>query len=171
MEGADLHRAPFTEVAVLTDGGVYDNLGLERIWRRCRTVLVSNAGKSTPEVGSPTGRWVGQLFRALALVQQQAENSRKRMLFGMNNAGQRHAAYWGIDTSIAEFRVPDALPFSNADTIRAATMRTRLNPFSSDEIDLLLKAGYAGCDASLRARRLFPSRQAAGFGGLPLRRR
>ena len=79
MTGADLHKAPFKDAAMLTDGGVYDNLGLERIWRRCRTVLVSNAGKNTPEVGSPTGRWGGQLFRTLALVQQQAENSRKRI--------------------------------------------------------------------------------------------
>jgi NTE family protein len=57
MPGADLHRAPFTQTAVLTDGGVYDNLGLERVWRRCRTVLVSNAGRNTPDIGSPTGRW------------------------------------------------------------------------------------------------------------------
>jgi len=48
MAGADLHKPPFTEVAVLTDGGVYDNLGLERVWKRCRTILVSNAGRNTP---------------------------------------------------------------------------------------------------------------------------
>ena len=59
MAGADLHKPPFTEVAVLTDGGVYDNLGLERVWKRCRTILVSNAGRNTPEIGSPSGRWTG----------------------------------------------------------------------------------------------------------------
>ena len=100
MPGADLHRAPFTQMAVLTDGGVYDNLGLERIWRRCRTVLVSNAGRNTPEIGSPTGRWGGQIFRTLSLVSQQAENSRKRILFGVNNLGQRKVAYWSIDTPV-----------------------------------------------------------------------
>lgn len=168
MDGADLHRAPFTDVAVLTDGGVYDNLGLERVWRRCRTVLVSNAGKNTPEVGSPTGRWVGQIFRALALVQQQAESSRKRILFGVNNAGQRHVAYWGIDAVIADYGVSDTLPLTEADTVRAAQMRTRLSPFTAEEINLVMKAGYAGCDASLRARRLFVG-PSASFGNLPLR--
>ena len=133
MDGADLHQSPFKDVAMLTDGGVYDNLGLERIWRRCRTVLVSNAGKNTPEIGSPTGRWGGQVFRTLALVQQQAENSRKRILFGLHNAGQRRVAYWGIDTPIADYGIDDSLLLSKEDTIRAATMRTRLNAFSANE--------------------------------------
>jgi NTE family protein len=169
MAGADLHQSPFKDVAMLTDGGVYDNLGLERVWRRCRTVLVSNAGKNTPELGSPTGRWGGQVFRTLALVQQQAENSRKRILFGLHNAGQRRVAYWGIDTPIADYGVSESLPFSKGDTIRTATMRTRLNAFSGEEIDILLKAGYAGCDASLRSRQIVSNDPPAAFSQLPLR--
>ena len=167
MLGADLHRAPYTELAILTDGGVYDNLGLERVWKRCRTILVSNAGQNTPEIGSPTGRWVGQLFRTLFLVQQQAENSRKRILFGMNNLGQRKVAFWSIDTLISSFGVADALSLPSEATVAAATMRTRLNPFSGAEITLLLKAGYAGADASIRARGLAANSPAADFGWLP----
>lgn len=169
MEGADLHRPPFTEGACLTDGGVYDNLGLERVWRRCRTILVSNAGKSTPEIGSPTGQWIGQIFRTLALVQQQAENSRKRILFGLHNADQRRVAYWSIDTPIDDFGLPDALNFSKAETIRASNIRTRLNAFTSEEIDLLLRAGYAASDSSIRARAFAINSRAANFSNLPLR--
>jgi hypothetical protein len=36
--GADLHKEPHTKTAILSDGGVYDNLGLETITsatRRC----------------------------------------------------------------------------------------------------------------------------------------
>jgi NTE family protein len=168
MDGSDLHKAPFTQMAVLTDGGVYDNLGLERVWRRCRTILVSNAGKNTPELGSPTGRWVGQIFRTLALVQQQSENSRKRLLFGAHNAGQRKVAYWSIETPIVEYGVADALVVSDNETSRAATMRTRLSTFATDEIELLLKAGYAGCDASLRARQLAVNNPKASFSKLLL---
>lgn len=152
MEGADLHILPFTQKAILTDGGVYDNLGLERIWRRCRSVFVSNAGRSTPEIGSPTGRWIGQIFRTLYLVQQQAENSRKRILFGMRNLGQRKVAFWSIDTPIEAYGVTDAVPLTPAQSVQAATMRTRLNPFSPGEIELLMHAGYAGADAGLRSR-------------------
>lgn len=168
MSGTDLHCPPYTERAVLTDGGVYDNMGLERIWRRCRTVLVSNAGRSTPDVGSPSGRWIGQLFRTLYLVQQQAENSRKRLLFGANNLNQRKVAYWGIDATISRFSVGDMPTVTAEETLQAATMRTRLNPFSSSEIDLLLKTGYVGAAASLAARGLGSIRE-VNFDALPLR--
>jgi NTE family protein len=151
---------------VLTDGGVYDNLGLERVWKRCRTILVSNAGRNTPEIGSPTGRWFGQLMRTLNLVQQQAENSRKRILFGVNNLGQRKVAYWSIDTPIGAYGLPESLPLSADSTARVATMRTRLNPFTAEEIELLLQAGYAGADASLRARGLVTNSPPANFDGL-----
>jgi NTE family protein len=168
MPGADLHRPPFTEVAVLTDGGVYDNLGLERVWKRCRTILVSNAGRNTPEIGSPTGRWTGQLFRTLYLVQQQAENSRKRILFGMNNLGQRKVAFWSIDAPISSYGVPDALSMPADAAAQAASMRTRLNPFTPAEVNLLLQAGYAGADASLRAHGLATNSPVADFENLPL---
>lgn len=166
MTGADLHRPPFTEGAVLTDGGVYDNLGLERVWRRCRTILVSNAGRSTPEIGSPTGRWLGQAYRSLNLIQQQAENSRKRILFGVHNLGQRKVAFWSIDTPIAAYGVPDAPGMTPEEARAAANMRTRLNPFTPAEIELLLRAGYAGADASLRARGLAVNDPVASFESL-----
>jgi len=167
-KGADLHRPPFTDEAVLTDGGVYDNLGLERVWKRCRTILVSNAGRTVPELGKPTGRWIGQVFRTLSLVQQQAENSRKRILFGMSNAGQRQVALWSIDTPMAAYPLQDALPFEAEETTEAACMRTRLNPFSAWESDLLLRAGYAGADAAMRTQRLAGNRPVADFRGLPV---
>ena len=150
--GADLHRSPFIDGAVLTDGGVYDNLGLERVWKRCRTILVSNAGKTIPDIGSPTGRWIGQTYRTLTIVQQQAENSRRRLLFGAANAGQRRVAYWSIDTPISAYNCPQAQHVDDADVAAAALIRTRLNRFSVQEIELLLRVGYAGADASLRMR-------------------
>ena len=94
MDGADLHRPPFTEVAMLTDGGVYDNLGLERVWRRCRTILVSNAGRNTPEVGSPTGKWVGQVLRTLSLVQQQAESLPQPLTSALSLMASANSTPW-----------------------------------------------------------------------------
>jgi NTE family protein len=161
--GADLHRAPFTTTAVLADGGIYDNLGLERVWKRCRTILVSNAGRTIPEVGRPSGRWIGQMFRTLSLIQQQAENSRRRILFGMANRGQRQVAYWSIDTASAHYTVSDALPLTTEEAAAAASLRTRLNPFSPDEQRLLLRAGYVGADCSLRTHGLAQNQPAASF--------
>lgn len=166
MDGADLHRAPFTECAILTDGGVYDNLGLERIWRRCRTILVSNAGRSTPELGAPSGRWMGQLYRTLNLVQQQAENCRKRILFGVHNLKQRRVAYWSIDTPISAYGLTDGVTMAPEATSVAAKIRTRLNHFSTTEAELVLHAGYAGADASLRSRGLAVNMPAADVSSL-----
>jgi NTE family protein len=165
MRGADLHRAPFTEEAVLTDGGIYDNLGLERVWKRCKSVLVSNAGLATPEIGRPTGRWVGQVFRTLNILQQQSENARKRILFGMNNLGQRKVAYWGIDTPLSAYALSDALTLSDMEVRIAATLRTRLNPFTPQEVELLTKCGYAGADASLRKYGFAVNEPVATFDG------
>lgn len=164
--GADLHRAPFTTTAVLADGGIYDNLGLERVWKRCRTILVSNAGRMIPEVDHPTGRWIGQTFRTLGLIQQQAEHSRRRILFGMANRGQRQVAYWSIDTPPIHYTVSASLPLSVEEVAAAAALRTRLNRFTDDEQRLLLKSGYAGADAALRARGLAQNQPTASFGFL-----
>lgn len=161
--GADLNRAPFTTTAILADGGIYDNLGLERVWKRCRTIFFSNTGRTIPEVGSPTGRWIGQMFRSLSLIQQQAEHYRRRILFGMANSGQRQVAYWSIDAASTHYAIPDAIPFASHEAAAAASLRTRLNPFSPAEQNLLLKAGYAGADASLRARGFAHNRPAASF--------
>ncbi len=96
MDGADLHLPPFTEQAMLTDGGVYDNLGLERVWRRCRTIFVSNGGATMPAVGAPKRFWPLQTLRAFGDFPAAAENSRKRLLFGVHNHKQRNVAFWSI---------------------------------------------------------------------------
>jgi NTE family protein len=151
-EGADLHRMPFTQGAVLTDGGVYDNLGFERVWKRCRTVLVSNAGKTVPDIGRPTGRWFGQAYRTVNIVLQQAENSRRRILFGMNNLGQREVVYWSIDTPNSHYGAVAANDLADEACRRAAAIPTRLARLSDDQIALLLRSGYEHCRASLHAR-------------------
>lgn len=168
MRGADLHRAPFTEEAILGDGGIYDNLGLERVWKRCRNVLVSNAGLTLPEIGRPTGRWVGQVFRTLNIMQQQSENVRKRILLGMNNLGQRKVAYWSIDTPPSSYALSDALTLSDNESFAAARMRTRLNPFTRQEIESLTRCGYACADASLRKYGFATNDPVASFDGLVL---
>ena len=42
--GKDMQREPFTTKVLLSDGGVYDNLGLETSFKRYQTVLVSDGG-------------------------------------------------------------------------------------------------------------------------------
>jgi NTE family protein len=71
FEGADLSCAPFTRKLLLTDGGVYDNLGLEPVWKRYRTLLVSDGGLVTPAKRRPRTDWLSQPMRAADISLQQ----------------------------------------------------------------------------------------------------
>ena len=55
--GLDLQREPFTSDVWLSDGGVYDNLGLETAWKRYETVLVSDAGGKMEAEAEPESDW------------------------------------------------------------------------------------------------------------------
>jgi NTE family protein len=89
-------------------------------------------------------------------------------LFGMNNLGQRKVAFWSIDTAIAAYGLADALPLPPQSAVIAASIRTRLNRFEPHEIDLLLRCGYAGADASIRAQKLAQNMPSADFQRLPV---
>src|SRR5207253_396963 len=78
--GLDLQRPPFTTNVRLTDGGVYDNLGLETAWKRCRTVLVSDAGAPFRADDRPASDWLRHARRVLTLVDNQVRSLRKRQL-------------------------------------------------------------------------------------------
>jgi NTE family protein len=61
--GGDLQRPPFTTRVVLADGGVCDNLGLETVWKKLATVLVSDGGGQLAEQERPARDWIFQTRR------------------------------------------------------------------------------------------------------------
>ena len=63
VEGNDLHEKPYTSRVVLTDGGVYDNLGLETVWKRYDTVLVSDGGGQMSPEPEPKEDWARHAYR------------------------------------------------------------------------------------------------------------
>ena len=78
--GADLQREPFTTKVVLTDGGVYDNLGLETVYKNYVTILVSDAGGKLEPQGKPWRNWPLHAYRTLELIDNQVRSLRKRQL-------------------------------------------------------------------------------------------
>lgn len=161
-EGADLYDQPaYRQELVLTDGGVYDNLGLETVWNRYDTVLVSDAGAPFEFESTPDTSWVKQAMRAMDIATAQARGLRKRALIGDFNAKARQGAYWGIMTEIARYGVADALPCPAQRTSELASMRTRLNEFSESEQCRLINWGYAVCDAALRRHMQAPNQPPA----------
>lgn len=153
--GFDLQRKPFTTSPVLTDGGVYDNLGLQPAWS-FRTVLVSDGGGKTGAVERPRNDWVSHSVRVLSVIDNQVRSLRKRWLIAAykspQNSGSSHrdGAYWGIRTDIRDYQLNDTLPCPHDLTMRLAAIPTRLASLDRATQDRLINWGYAVCDAAMR---------------------
>jgi NTE family protein len=91
----DLHREPFLTDVVLTDGGVYDNLGLETAWKRYRTILVSNGGGKMQAEEEPKGDWARHALRVNDIIDNQVRSLRARQVIGAFEAKERMGAYRG----------------------------------------------------------------------------
>lgn len=135
----------------LTDGGVYDNLGLETAWKRCRTLLVSDGGGRNADDPSPPGDWAQQAKRILDVVDGQVRALRKRQLIDSFRDGRRDGAYWGMRTDPADYGVPMALHCPRDACIRLAETPTRLKRMPDDLQRRLVNWGYAVTDAAVRA--------------------
>jgi NTE family protein len=153
--GTDLQREPYTTQVVLSDGGVYDNLGLETAWKRYQTILVSDAGGQLSAEPEPEHDWIRHAVRILALVDHQVRSLRKRQVIDAYKRGLRQGAYWGIRTDITQYGLRDHLLDSLTNpldhTLPLADLPTRLTRVDSLVQERVINWGYAVCDAALRA--------------------
>lgn len=149
-DGETLTGNEYRKRMVLTDGGVYDNLGMETVWKRLDTVLVSDAGMKFSPDATPAEDWVRHSMRVLDLIDNQVRSLRKRQLISAYKAGLRKGCYWGIATDIAKYNLSDALPCPIKKTIQLATIPTRLQNMPDNIQERLVNWGYAVCDAALR---------------------
>jgi NTE family protein len=153
--GQDLQRPPFTTNVILSDGGVYDNLGLETVWKRYRTVLVSDGGGKMQAEEEPKADWARHSYRVLNLIDNQVRSLRQRQVINSfqakpGEAAHRDGAYWGIRTNIANYQLPNALPCPPDRTEELAAIPTRLKRLNDTLQERLINWGYAVCDAALR---------------------
>jgi NTE family protein len=153
--GLDLQLPPYTTRPVLTDGGVYDNLGLETAWKRYKTILVSDGGGHMGDNPRPHGDWLRQMFRVTGVIDNQVRSLRKRQVIDSYTlpAGDpncRAGAYWGIRSDIANYGLADALPCPLKQTTALADVATRLAAMPAALQERLINWGYAVCDAALR---------------------
>jgi NTE family protein len=155
--GDDLQRPPFTNLAVLTDGGVYDNLGLETVYKRYQTVLISDGGQKIEAEESIRPNWYSQMRRVLDVVDNQVRSLRKRsVLDEFSTSARRHdqnhrpGTYWGIRTDIADYGLHDAMRCSIDQTSALAAAPTRLAAMNPALQEGLVNWGYAVCDAAMR---------------------
>jgi NTE family protein len=147
--GLDLQRPPYTRRLVLTDGGVYDNLGLETA-KSFDTIVVSDGGGHLEPLPSPAINWISHGLRVAGLVDNQVRSLRKRQLIGSYVSGKRKGTYWGIRTQLEDYHLPDVLPFSSQLAVRLAETPTRLKRLPDELQRALICWGYTVCDTAMR---------------------
>ncbi|MGE0480592.1 MAG: patatin-like phospholipase family protein [Phycisphaerae bacterium] len=143
----------------LTDGGVYDNLGLEPVWKDHGRLLVSNGGAPLGFAGT---RCVFQrIQRYPNIMQSQAIALRTRWLMSAfelpaGAPGARRGAYWSVASRVATY-LADCPHLAGGTTAgatrypgysatlvarRIARIRTDLNSFTPGEQAVLQNHGY-----------------------------
>lgn len=136
----------------LTDGGLFDNMGLEPVWRDHEAVLVSDASptfKYAPEV---FGAAWGGLRYAITLLEQ-ATDVRKRWLISSFLRGDLEGVYWGIGSRPTSYESYDSpLPVYSDEFITdfIAQVRIDFDSFSDGEICVLENHGYILAEVGMR---------------------
>ncbi len=137
---------------LLTDGGVYDNLGVEPVWNRYNTLLVSDAGRpfeSVPESGQGI---LTRLKRASEISMEQVSAVRRRWLVADFLVGKRTGAIWTLSTRLEDFKLADSVGYGDGVRKLLHRVRTDLDAFSEGEMACLENHGYSLADAALRSR-------------------
>jgi NTE family protein len=146
----DLHFGDFMTDVVLTDGGVYDNLGLETVWKRYQTVLVSDGGGKIAPEEHPKSDWARHAIRVNDLIDNQVRSLRKRLLIDSYDRHEREGTYWGIRSDVRDYGLDHPLPCPPDKTLILANTPTRLKKLDAVVQERLINWGYAICDAAMR---------------------
>jgi NTE family protein len=158
-EKSDLReKARLRSEMLLADGGIYDNLGLDRVWDQYSTVLVSDAGASLSVMMGSVWIQLSLLMRAKRAIDITTEYTRsrhKQWLISDLEAGAMRGTYWGIATKIGDYKLKESghsppLVNDSENTRSLCHMRTRLNRFRAEEQEKLINWGYALADAAMR---------------------
>jgi NTE family protein len=131
----------------LSDGGVYDNMGLEPVWKSHSCVLVSDCG--APFEFRAGGHVVRRLMRYTSVVQGQAHAVRTRMFFTGITSDWHEGTVWGIGTTL------DGRGTGYSDDLvgqRISRIRTDLNRFTDAEQRILENHGYCVAEHRLREK-------------------
>jgi NTE family protein len=145
-----LNEPPYTTNLVLTDGGVYDNLGLETAWKRYDTIFVSDGGGHLQPEENPHHDWARHAYRVLDLIDSQVRALRTRQVISLFQQQARKGSYWGIRQDVRTYFADNALACPFEKTTELAATPTRLAKLDEPLQEQLINWGYAICDASMR---------------------
>lgn len=135
----------------LTDGGTYDNTGVEAVWEDHATILISDGGGTFDTRWRNS--WLWRLRRYPSIASARVRVVQKRWLFASFRADLFDGAIWGIDEPRWDEQgldLPAAYPRDLAETV-IAQIRTDLDSFSEAEQKVLENHGYLMAEAAIRA--------------------
>jgi NTE family protein len=151
LDAGACNTPQFTSNVLLTDGGVYDNMGLETAWKRCKTIFVSDAGaKMQPESDTKTDT-VRHSLRVNSVIDNQVRSLRRRQVVNAFINGDRKGAFWAMSSNPADFPAPSALavPLNHAQELAAVS--TRLSALNDEMQERLINFGYAMAERGVRS--------------------
>ena len=140
----------------LADGGVYDNLGLETVWKRYRTLFVSDGGGGFEYQEKPSALLSLQALRVTLMLMEQVGMLRARQMIAGYDAPdgsplKRDGFLASIGTSMASGRPAGALPFTENGARELAATKTALRSLDERYIHRLINWGYILADDRLRS--------------------
>lgn len=146
-----LHKPPYTTEAVLTDGGVYDNMGIETAWKRCKTILVSDAGGKMQPEENPKADWASHSLRINSVIDNQVRSLRKRQVVSAFQAGVRTGTYWGMWTVPDDYPTKGQLSLPGDKANELARTPTRLKAMPGDLQERLINFGFGMAERAIRS--------------------
>ncbi|WP_055121129.1 patatin-like phospholipase family protein [Roseibium album] len=153
-DGARFNEPELLKEPILVDGGVYDNLGLEAIWKRCGVLISSYAGLNS--AAEPSNFNFDHMLPVIYSFLASSIDWRERMLVSLfqhklaDGLCERIGAYWTAGTDITKYKVPVGWVPSSDELNQAANTPTRLEALNRQEQDVVIRAGYAYADAGMR---------------------
>ena len=139
---------PTVEYVTLTDGGVYDNLGINPLLRQARNqldyVIVSDAGNPFTVDATPVESGLGVLTGLIQILMEQVRGLQFDRMSYRHGAKKGPKPLWfSIDSTIGEAQTGDAS--------LASAVGTNLKRLSAAEMAVLTRHGGALVEARLRA--------------------
>jgi NTE family protein len=159
-EGA-IHRKLVRRIT-LTDGGVYDNFGLETVQKRLRTVIVSDAGMRLAARSNTSANWFSQLLRVRELFDDQVRSLRIRWLSDNLSSGVNDGVYFSIRGEIVARGVWDPGDKCPPESKSLANIRTALSALSPACQAALVAWGERHSSAALASAQLGVTSPTAG---------
>lgn len=135
----------FTSKALLGDGGIYDNLGLQRALRY-RHVMVSNAGDPFGASNKYDSNWYAQLRGTIRHMHRQVEQRRKLHFGDMAALQCVNLMIWEIDDRLDQSNQHQYRGLDLNDAWKAATFPVRLKKTDPVEARIIVDHGASLAD-------------------------